>query len=32
MEIYDQLALEKTLKFLQDNAKIEDVAPAAKPA
>lgn len=28
MEIYDQIAAEKTLDFLQENAKIEDVAPA----
>jgi trigger factor len=33
IEIYDQLAAEKTLDFIQQNAKIEDVAPeAAKPA
>lgn len=27
IEIYDQLAREKTLDFLQQNAKVEDVAP-----
>jgi trigger factor len=32
IEIYDQVAAEKTLDFLQENAKIEDVAPAAAPA
>lgn len=33
IEIYDQLAREKTLEFLQTNAQIEDVAPEApKPA
>ena len=33
IEIYDQIANEKTLEFLQNNAKIEDVAPEApKPA
>jgi len=33
IEIYDQIANEKTLEFLQQNAKIEDVAPEApKPA
>ena len=33
VEIYDQVASEKTLEFLQQNAKIEDMAPEApKPA
>ena len=33
IEIYDQIANEKTLEFLEQNAKIEDVAPEApKPA
>lgn len=32
VEIYDQVAAEKTLDFLQENAKIEDVAPAAPPS
>jgi len=31
VEIYDQVASEKTLTFLQQNAKIEDVEPAATP-
>ena len=31
VEIYDQVASEKTLTFLQQNAKIEDVAPEAAP-
>lgn len=32
IEIYDQLSAEKTLDWLQANAKIEEVAPAAAPA
>jgi trigger factor len=32
IEIYDQLAREKTLDFLQQNAKIEDVVPEAPKA
>ena len=33
IEIYDQLAAEKTLDFIQEHAKIEDIAPEApKPA
>ncbi len=33
IEIYDQIANEKTLEFLEQNAKIEDMAPEApKPA
>ena len=31
-EIYQQLLHEKVIDFLQENAKIEDVAPAAAPA
>ena len=32
VEIYDQIASDKTLEFLEKNAKIEDVAPAAVEA
>jgi hypothetical protein len=28
VEVYDQVAAEKTLDFLQEHAKIEDVPPA----
>jgi hypothetical protein len=28
MELYDQVAHEKVLAFLEQNAKIEDVSPA----
>ncbi len=31
VEIYDQVASEKTMDFLQQNATIEDVAPASPP-
>ena len=32
IEIYDQIMNEKVIDFLQANAKIEDVAPAAQPS
>jgi len=32
VEVYDQVSAEKTLDFLQENARIEDVAPSAPPA
>ena len=32
VEIYDQVAYDKTLEFLEKNAKIEDVAPGALAA
>jgi hypothetical protein len=32
IEIYDQVMNEKVIDLLQQNAKIEDVAPAAAPA
>lgn len=32
IEVYDEIARDKTMDLLQQKAKIEDVAPAAKPA